>query len=124
MVDKERYNVVFMGLGGENSNHPGIITWTSFTDKSKFDAWRADPNNLNRDVVVAAGVTQQEAIGYDEKTPDIAYLIAATAESTLPDGSIDMNLLRLNLEKVFYPRQTPTDPDNIIDVTAKNPLLP
>jgi len=74
MVD-QMYNVVFEN--SENTgNYRGIRTWSSFKDKATFDKWYSkDNNNINK-IVLAEGVTKDNAIEIAKKTP-FEYLFAA-----------------------------------------------
>lgn len=53
------YNVVFEGVGGDNSNYKGVRTITSFESKEAFDEWKK--NSTNRDRVIAEGISDEEA---------------------------------------------------------------
>lgn len=54
------YVVVFEGTGAPDSNHKGIRTITEYPSKADFDRKRAE-GNIGGDIVVAEGVTSDEA---------------------------------------------------------------
>ena len=74
-AEKLNYHVVFRGIGGDRSNHPGVITWTSFESEADFEEWMKTADN--EDEILAQGVSQEEAIGYTRQLhqlPDLRRL--------------------------------------------------
>lgn len=88
------YNVVFKGIGGKDSNFPGIITWTDFGTREKFEEFRKQ--GKNKDIVLAQGVSDAEAVDFVHETRPAHRILAAVAESVI-DGNIDTNLLKFHL---------------------------
>lgn len=125
---ERNYHVVFEGVGGENSNHPGIRTWTSFENAE--DLKRFMEESKNRDAIIAAGISQEEAIELTKGTSPVARLGAAFSQATKPDGSVSMELLKYYLTNaamaIYNDRQT-DDPDTEVkDITPPDqpPELP
>lgn len=76
--EAQSYNVVFEGVGGENSNYKGVRTITPFRDKEAFDKWKAETKN--RDKVIAEGVSDEVARDFAAMTTVEARFRAASAE--------------------------------------------
>lgn len=110
MTEKVRYNVVFMGIGGEKSAHHGIRTWTSFESKSKFQKWLEE--SKNRDVILAEGVTDDVAVEMCQQTTDLAYFMSFASEATREDGTIDMGKFQMRVATLAFFRQHKQDPDS------------
>lgn len=87
MPEDKSYNVVFRTII-EEGGHAGIITWTSFESKEKFDAWFT-PKLRTWYEVVAEGVTSEEAVKLTRQTPIASRLTAARAAATDKHGHVN-----------------------------------
>lgn len=92
MTENKGYNVVFEGVGGENSNVKGMRTWTSFSSEAAFNEWKS--KSKNADSVVASGVSEEDAISECRKTSIQAHINTAFAQSTFAG---DTNEARLQM---------------------------
>jgi len=104
MNAKEMYNVVFRGAG-KNGNYPGVMTWTSFVGKKEFDQWLLEGHTT--DEVVAAGVTQDEAVDivrHAPVEPSIGLALRlATEGGEFNQELFDLKMANLAMMEIFYP---------------------
>ena len=61
------YNVVFRGIGGPNSNFPGVMTWSTFESEEDLQDWLQ--RSGRQDQIVARGVTSETALALTGQTP-------------------------------------------------------
>lgn len=94
------YNVVYRGTGEPGSNVNGMITWTSFPDK---DAYISQSKKYpSKDLVIAEGVTKEQAIELKKSTPFAAYLDYAVDQATGSDGSFNPNIFQFCINNFLY----------------------
>lgn len=77
----------------------GVRTYTSYSSKEEFDRERLKmPNLLSGEMIVLdEGVSEKRREELIRKTPLASYVGAALEEATMPDGSLDPDLLELHL---------------------------
>lgn len=80
------YNVVFEGTGKTDSltgeplsNYEGIRTWTTYSSEEEFERWWA--NDPQESIIVAQGVTDEEAVALVKQTSGRARALAALRSS-------------------------------------------
>lgn len=99
-TDQLPFKVVFEGIGGENSNYAGIRTQQSFRDEEDFEKFMEESGY--KDKVLAKGVTDDEAEELVKDTDPLAYVDAAFAQATKPDGTLDIALLEFQLRNAAW----------------------
>ena len=97
------YNVAFRYTAAARGNQ-GIITWTSFFSKKHFDECYTEEMRVLQEVV-EEGITQERAIELTLLTPLKCRIAAAKQEATYEDGTIDENILKMNLANVSFCEQ-------------------
>ena len=93
------YNVVFCYTEVAGA-YNGVITWTHFDSKTDFDAWM-ERVNLKDQIVVAEGVTIEQAVQLCRETPTEALVAVANAESIDPGtGEVNVEILRFKAQSL------------------------
>ncbi len=78
----------------------GVITWSTYPSKQEFEQDLVDyPNILEREEVLAQGISEAECIELTRTTPMSAYRASAFAEATGSDG-LNYNILARKLEEL------------------------
>ena len=97
-----RYNVAFEyteAAGG----YKGVRTWTSYKDKEDFHKHYNDKMRaLQR--VIAEGISDEEAIKITSEIPLRCYAAAAVQEATMPDGSLNEEILDMEARNLAIVR--------------------
>ncbi len=97
-MSKDSYNVVFEydeTMGGAY----GVRTWTSYTDRAKFEEiFKGRPG----EIVVARGVSQEEALNLTSLTPEICRLMCAVEQAYQDNPKPDMELVKYAITKAKY----------------------
>lgn len=88
------YNVILEGTGQKGSNHAGIRTWTSLASADNFPAWS---ENHKHSIILAHGVSDEEAVALVQKTTMAAYVASAIKEA-----GEDRNVLALKLANISF----------------------
>lgn len=98
MSDSLSYAVVFEYTAAAGG-YAGVRTWTAFKSQADFEKWLKQPDNkvLEKERVIAQGVTDEEAIRITEGTPVECYAAACIEEATGRSGHINEMLLEAQL---------------------------
>ncbi len=83
------YNVAF------RAKSTGVITWSTFDSEADFHS-SLESYTENYDIV-EVGKTAKECVAISKTTPPEAYLKAAHMNATMPDGTIDPDLLEFEM---------------------------
>ncbi len=88
------YNVVF------RAKSTGVVTWSTYDNEAEF---QADLKQLieNYDIV-DVGKTDKECVALSGTTPPEAYVKAARMNATMPDGTVDRELLKYEMINAAY----------------------
>jgi len=100
--NKLRYNVAFV-YTKKAEGYEGVRTWTTFESKAGFDKWYTDKVKAMQ-TVLEEDITEERAIQLTEQTPVSSYVGAAIQEASNPDGSINPELLKLELQNLALAR--------------------
>lgn len=88
------YMVVLEGTGGPESNYKGIRTIIDFGTKEEFERSRREFPIA--DIVIAEGLTDEEARRLGDAGPIEAYFHAAVTEA-FESGVYDPNIFRMKI---------------------------
>ena len=98
-MEQNTFNVVFQ-YTRETGGYEGVITWTSFKDEASFKEWYT-PELEKRQIVLAKGVTPDEAVKFVGQTPKACYMAACLEDATDPEtGEVDQEILEMKLQTV------------------------
>lgn len=114
------YNVVFEYTEAAGS-YAGVRTITAFKNKDDFDRWLNDPENsvLEREKVVAQGVTEDEATKLVDATSVESYAAACIAAATDSAGVIHLTALKCELTNVAMARaESGESPDELLNIAT------
>lgn len=90
------YNVAFV-YTREAGGYEGVVTWTSFASKEKFDEFYTDEIKA-RERVVEEGISPERCVELVNRTPAACRIAAAFEEAKDPGtGEIDSGVLSLHL---------------------------
>lgn len=98
-MPKDSYNVVFEcdeTMGGAY----GVRTWTSYADQDQFEEFmiKGHPGTI----IVAQGVTQDEALDMTSLTPEICRLLCAIERAYTDNPNPDEELIQYHKSMAWY----------------------
>ena len=96
----DRYNVAFRYTKVTGGYH-GVITWTGFESKAAFDAWYTDDLKARQEVV-EEGVSEERCVELTQQTPLACRQAAILHDATLPDGTVDHEILAIKLQTLAF----------------------
>jgi hypothetical protein len=95
------YNVAFVYTEKAGA-YEGVITWTGFESKEKFDEWYTEDIS-ERQQIVEEGVSEDRCVELVRTTPLSSRLNVALDESMVPDTNLmDLDLLNFNLANALH----------------------
>lgn len=94
------YSVVFE-YTAQVTGYEGVRTWTCFENKEQFQKYYTE-EMLQREKVVAQGISEEECIQLTRQTPLSCYAAAAVQAAIDPEsGKINMDILEMELNNVI-----------------------
>lgn len=99
-MPKHLYNVVFE-YDETTGGAYGVRTWTSYVDQAEFEK-SIHPKGHQGNVVVAQGVTQDEALNLTSLTPEICRLLCAIEQAYTNNPNPDEELLQYHKTSAWY----------------------
>ena len=93
------YHVVSKGKGGENGNHPDVLTRTAFGDREHFEDHQRESDSP--DEVVAQGIAEEDAAHIAETGNTLDNMLGAAVEEATINGTLDEELFKTQLINVL-----------------------
>lgn len=79
----------------------GVRTSTFFSDQAAFEKWlEENPQVLERQNIIAMGITKKEMDFLVRQTPLVCRITAAIEEATI-DGKINLDILTLEIQNLI-----------------------
>lgn len=79
----------------------GVRTWTSYADQAEFEKIHTSKGHPGN-VVVAQGVTQDEALDLTSLTPEICRLLCAIEQAYTDNPNPDEEIIRYHKSMAWY----------------------
>lgn len=99
-MSEEKFWVVFEYTAAAGG-YCGVRTSTCFSNKAHFEQWLKESSQiLEREKIIAQGVTLEQAVSLTKETPLKCRITAALQEATTKDG-IDENVLVLEIQNII-----------------------
>lgn len=108
----DHYNVAFRHTRKTGCYH-GVVIWTSFASKEKFDEWYTDEIK-EKQKVVEEGITQKRAIELTQDTPLACRIAAALQDAKNSEGEVNTYILKMKMETIFFAEQNAAKAEGLL----------